>query len=256
MKNLLKQKLDRGKNAIGTFVWSVSPYIMECLGYTGLDFAIIDAEHSSIGTETTVELVRAAKLRGLTPVVRAKDNSGSSILKMLDLGAEALVVPGIQTVEDAKEAVSHAKYMDLGRRGFGKCRLAGYGFEEYAKDLPEYFRISNEQTLLLPMCESMQAVEQVEEILAVPGIDGLFCGPYDLSLDMGIPGQFDDPNHRAAMQRVADACRKANKYALVFSNSVEAAKEHMRMGFQAPTIRIDTEVMITAYRSILAALEK
>lgn len=254
MKNLLKQKLDSGANAFGTFVWSVSPYVVECLGYSGLDYVIIDSEHSPIDTESAVNLVRAAQLHGLTPAIRAKDGSRASILKMLDLGAQALIIPNLRTVEEVKTAVDFAKYPGIGRRGFAQCREAGYGFENFASDLNEYFLTSNAQTLLLPMCETVSLLEHIEEVVSLHGVDGVFVGPYDLSLDMGIPGDFSSPVLTAALQKIADACRNAKKYALIYSNSTDAAKQHIGMGFQAPAMGIDTQTIIRAYKNMLAGL--
>lgn len=254
MNNLLKQKLDKGENAFGSFVWSASPYVVECLGYSGLDYVIIDSEHSPIDTESTVNLVRTAQLHGLTPVVRAKDASRSSVLKMLDLGAQALIIPNLHTVEEVKNAVDFAKYPDIGRRGFAQCREAGYGFKDFASDLNEYFLTSNTQTLLLPMCETADLLEHIDEVVSLDGVDGIFVGPYDLSLDMGIPGDFSSPAMIAALQKIADACRKAHKYALIYSNSAETAKQHIKMGFQAPAVGIDTQTIIRAYKNMLAGL--
>lgn len=251
MENLLKAKLDRGERAFGTFIWSASSLVTECLGYCGLDYVIIDSEHSPIDTEGAINMIRSAKLHGLTPVVRAKDGSRPAILKMLDLGAEGLIIPNIHTVDEVRSAVDFAKYTPVGRRGFAQGRRAGYGFEDYAADIDNYLRVSNEQTMLLPMCETADMLEHIEEAAALDGVDGIFVGPYDLSLDMGIPGRFDRPEFQAALRRIEAACRSAGKYSFIFSNSPETAVAHLKLGYQAPAIGTDTQTIIRAYRDAL-----
>lgn len=256
MKNKLKEVLDSGNNALGTFVWSANACAAECLGYAGLDYIIIDSEHSPIDTENAADMIRAAKLHGLTPVVRTKDHQRTSVLKMLDLGAEALIIPNLHTIDEVKQAVDFAKYTPIGRRGFAQCREAGYGFEAYAADLNNYLEVSNRETLLLPMCETESLLNCIEEVVSMPGVDGVFVGPYDLSLDMGMPGKFDAQECQAALRRIARACRNADKYAFIYSSSAELARNHIDMGYQAPAIGIDTQMLIRAYRRELANVRR
>ncbi len=254
LKNLLKEKLDAGKNPVGTFFCSGSACVAECLGYTGLDFIVIDAEHSDVDAETATGLIRAAELHGVTPVVRAKDGTRPSILKMLDAGAHALIIPNVHTPDEARGAVDYAKYTPVGRRGYAKGRRAGFGYEDYAVELKRYLRESNEQTLLFPMCETVGAFEHIEEIAAIDGVDGIFVGPYDLSLDMGIPGEFAAPEFQAALKRVAAVCREAGKYSMIFAGTPDTAKEYIRLGYQSAAVGTDTDAVIRAYRSVVESV--
>lgn len=254
MENSLKKKLDNGDQAVGTFVWSASSYLVDALGQSGLDYVILDAEHSPVSVDNAGNLIRAAQLGGLTPVVRAKDGSRPAILSMLDLGAEGIIVPNLHTLDQVKAAVDFAKYPPIGRRGFAQCRGAGYGFAAHAACLESYFQVSNRQTLLLPMCETVGLLEQIEEVAALEGVDGIFVGPYDLSLDLGMPGQFAAPVFRQALERIARACAQAGKYAMIYSNTPETAQEHAAMGYQALTMGIDVQKLVQAYREALAQI--
>ncbi len=255
MQNMVKEKLERKEKVFGTFFWSSSNTIAESLGYAGLDYIIIDSEHSTIDTEGTVDLIRTAKLRNLTPFVRVQDVSRASILKMLDAGAEALVIPCLKSEEEVRRIVEYGKYAPIGQRGFAFSRRAGYGYEDCAKSIDNYFKVSNEETLLLPMCETAELLADIEKIVEIEGVDGIFVGPYDLSIALGMPGQFDAPEFKAALKRIVEACKQAGKYAMIFSSSKEAAKEHLAMGYDSSTISMDVQMIIEAYRRTLKAIK-
>lgn len=249
MNNAVKEKLLAGQLVLGTFVWSMSEVVTECMGYTGMDYVVFDSEHSAVDTEGAIQLIRVAQMQGLSPIVRVKDASRAAILKMLDCGAQALIVPGIKTVDEVRRMVEYGKYPPVGQRGFAMSRRAGYGFAESANNLSSYFETSNATTMLLPMCETAEALESIEEIVRVEGVDGIYVGPYDLSISLGIAGEFAHPNFMRALQRIVAACKAVGKYAFIFSNSVEAAQQHIAMGFHAPTLSGDTIMLIKAYKT-------
>ena len=256
MKNNVKAKLDMGEKVFGTFLWSASATVAECMGYCGLDFVIIDGEHSPIDMEGTVNMMRAAKLKGLTPFVRAKDHSRSSILKMLDAGAEGIIIPYLKTVEDVKQAIGWGKYQPIGERGFAQGRNPGYGYEPYAQEVQEYFATSNRETLLFPMCETAELLENLEEVVKLEGVDGIFVGPYDLSVALGAPGVFDTKEFREALRYIAHVCRENGKYTIIFSNGPEAAKEHFSLGYHGTALGIDVQTLIQEYRDKVEAVKK
>lgn len=255
MKNNVKAKLDAKEKVFGTFLWSASDTVAECMGYCGLDYVIIDGEHSPIDTEGTVNMMRAAKLKGLTPFVRVKDHSRSSILKMLDAGAEGIIIPYLKTVEDVKQVIGWGKYQPIGERGFAQGRNPGYGYEPYAKEVQEYFATSNRETLLFPMCETAELLENLEEVVKLEGVDGIFVGPYDLSVALGAPGVFDTKEFRDALQYIADVCRENGKYTLIFSNGPKAAKEHFSLGYHGIALGIDVQILIQGYRDQVEAVK-
>lgn len=253
MKNTVLEKFKKGEKSLGTFTHLLSATAIEALAYTGLDYVIIDMEHSPVGTEGAAELVRAASGAGLCPFVRVDDISRASILKMLDVGALGLVVPKVETVEQVRELVMHAKFAPLGDRGFCPTRDGGWGSaENFAGGMGGYMNSVNNDTLLLPQCETRGCLEHVEEIAAIPGVDGLFIGPFDLSIAIGKPGQFDDPEFLAAVARVLAACRASGKLAVVYCGAAEKAKAYFAEGFHSATVSLDVSELMAAYKKLVA----
>lgn len=146
MENTLKQKLAAGARPIGTFFDTASVSLMECLGRTGLDFAIIDNEHSPIEAETTAALVRASELSGICPLARVREISRPAVLKLLDVGVQGLIVPNVKTLAQVQELVNYAKYYPIGQRGFCPSRKDGWGFDGLGS-VPETMRHFNGETL-------------------------------------------------------------------------------------------------------------
>ncbi len=251
MKNRLKEKMLMGDKLLGTFFHLASNTAIECLGLAGLDFLIIDTEHGPFEVETSMDFIRTAELGNITPLVRIKDVTRPSVLKMLDAGAKGLIIPCVDTVEQVKSLVEWGKYYPLGRRGFFPGRPAGYGFKEYAADLDTYFKTSNEETLLIPQCETMGFLNNIEEIVNIDGIDGIFIGPYDLSIAMGKPAQFKDPEFLEAVSKVLKACKKAKKFSFIYTGSNAAARSYFEEGFDGVAVNFDAAVYINAYKDII-----
>ncbi|MDY0236242.1 MAG: aldolase/citrate lyase family protein [Gudongella sp.] len=251
MINNLKSKMQNGERTLGTFLELGSELAIECLGYTGLDFFIIDQEHGPFDIGETVGFLRAAELSEITPLVRVKDISRPSILKNLDIGAKGLIVPNVESVEEAKLLVEWAKYSPIGKRGYFMARPSGYGNKDYAKDMNNYFETSNKETLLIPQCETMGALNNIEEILALEGIDGIFIGPFDLTIAMGIPAQFSAPEYKKALDRVLKACKENNKFCFIFSPDKKTAQEYINSGFDAVAIGMDASHYIQAFKDLV-----
>lgn len=251
MKNELKAKLDSGKQVLGTFFEIGGNTAVESLGLAGLDFLIIDSEHGPFDVESAQELIRTAELGQITPLVRVKNHERSSILKMLDVGAKGLIIPNIHTVEEVKQLVEHGKYTPVGNRGFFFGRAAGYGYADFAGNVDAYFETCNRETLLIPQCETVGCLENIETIAGMEGVYGIFVGPYDLSISMGIPAQFDHPDFVKALVRIVNACKVAGKAAFIFAGSSDAAKAHFANGFDGVAISTDVSVYINAYKRIV-----
>ena len=216
MKNRFLEKYRAGGKSLGTFTHLLSAPAVEALARAGLDYVIIDIEHSPIGAEHAAELISTASGAGLAPFVRIDEISRSPVLKMLDAGAAGLIVPQLESVEQAEKLVSWA----------------------------------NENTLLIPQCETAGCLEHIEEIVAVEGVDGIFIGPFDLSIALGIPGRFDDARHIAAVERVRLACERAGKPCIMFCGSGEAAAGYFAQGFPSVTAGLDISFMIDAVRAM------
>ena len=255
MKNTLKEKLLSGKKPVGMFVGSGSAAVVECLGRTGLDFVVIDNEHSPIEAETSMDLIRAAELSGLCPLARVREISRPAVLKLLDVGAQGLIVPNVRSVDDVKKLISYAKYAPVGDRGFCPTRKDGWGFDT-AETVPELMARLNAETLLIPQCETLDALNAIEDIAALSGVDGIFVGPFDLSISMGLPGQFDHPDFTAAVDRIVRACHDAGKSCLFFGGTPEAVTAGFRKGFDGMAYSIDTVALIKAVRSDVATIRK
>lgn len=257
LKNTVLEKFKQNKKTIGTFIQLQSITALESIGYTDLDYCIIDMEHSPISTGGTERLIAAAQTSGITPFVRVNEISRSPILKMLDAGAQGLIIPGVETVEQVKQLIRYAKFTPVGNRGYAPTRDAGWGYASHASgNIKDYMEICNRETLLIPQCETLGCLEHIEEITALDGVDGIFIGPFDLSIAMGKPAQFDDLEVKKAFARVLKACKSVNKMCFIFAGTSEAGNNYLADGFDSIAVGVDNSVLIEAYRNILAKVIK
>jgi 2-keto-3-deoxy-L-rhamnonate aldolase RhmA len=196
----IKEKICNGEPSIGSWMSMAHPSIAEILAMAGFDWVVIETEHTAIDVSEVLRLIIAIEQRSAVPLVRLAWNDPIQAKAVLDSGAAGVLVPMVNTKADAKLTVQMTKYPPLGSRGVGLARAQGYGeyFDEYVKN-------ANDDTLLIVQIEHKDAVANIEEILSVPGIDGTFIGPYDLSLSLGIPGQIGHPEVLAAKRKVLDA---------------------------------------------------
>jgi 4-hydroxy-2-oxoheptanedioate aldolase len=209
--NKTKAKLARGEVAFGSEIMFPSADVVEILGYAGLDFVYMDLEHSSTTHESLAHMIRAAEIGGATPLVRIPQQSpgqyAGTILRILDLGAMGVIVPHVDTREEAEAVVDAMKYRPRGNRGmFDISRVTGYGLRLPGR---EYVRRANEETLVVVMIESALGLENVEAILGVDGVDVVQIGSSDLSQSLGYHGDLTAPPVLAAIERIVAAARKA-----------------------------------------------
>ncbi|MDR3332723.1 MAG: 4-hydroxy-2-oxovalerate aldolase [Synergistaceae bacterium] len=251
MKNLVREKILSGGNVVGTFFELGGMTAVECLGLSGLDFFIIDTEHGPFDVESAGGFVIAAGQRGIIPFARVKDSTRPSILKMLDIGAKGLIIPCLRSVEEAKRLVEFGKYYPLGLRGVAHSRSTGFGFEPFASDLVSYFEIANRETLIIPQCETRECLENIEEIAAIEGIDGIFVGPYDLSVALGKPAQIDAPEMTSAIARILAACKTFGKFSFIYVGGVDAARRYLTDGFDGVAYAMDSMIYVEAYQKII-----
>lgn len=245
--NKTRHIIAEGGSAFGTFAMLGEPALVEMIGYAGLDFVLIDTEHSGNTTEQVGNLVRAAELSGITPIVRVTTNSHELILRALDAGAAGVLVPQVNTAAEAAAAVRAARYAPQGERGVaGVVRAARYGFVPMA----DYLKDSNRENLVITQVEHIDAVKNLESILAVEGIDGIFIGPTDLSQSMGITGQFNDPELKKTIHSVIDKTRRTNKWAGIFCLNAEDAAYWKAAGAQFLTIATEGMIFGAAVRKL------
>ena len=251
MENTVLEKFHQGRQSLGTFSAIGSPLAVESLRYTGLDYVIVDTEHSPAGIESAAAQIAAAQGAGLTALARANEISRTAVLRLLDVGAQGVVVPCVETVEEVRELVRYAKFAPLGNRGFCPTRDGGWGHAAHAVSISGYMETSNRETLLLPQCETVGCLEHIEEITAMDGVDGIFVGPFDLSIALGRPMAFDCDELRAALDRILTACHKNNKMAFIFCGDAQAAKTRAAQGFDSVTAGLDIMALVDSYRAMV-----
>lgn len=249
--NKLQEKIRSGQKTVGTFLSAGNPSIAEAIGYSGMDYIIIDTEHGPFEAEGVLEIMRGAELGGTTALVRVKDCSRPAVLKMLDIGARGLIVPQIHTVEEVRQIIDYAKFFPLGNRGVCFTRASGYGADEIAQQPMEgYFKDMNERTMIIPQCETAGCLEHIEEVCALEGVSGIFIGPFDLSCALGIPGHFDEPKFQQALERILKAVHDAGKFCIMFSTSTDAARGYFARGFDSVTVSLEYDIIISAMRRV------
>ena len=205
-KNRVKTILREGGLALGTYVGGIAdPQIVEIIGHAGFDAAFIDMEHTSFDLRDVQLMVMAAERVGITPIVRTPGFDPAFILRLLDMGVQGIQVPHINDARAAREAVKAVRYAPLGDRGMaGASRASDYGKVAVAQHLEE----SNREISLAVMVEDLPALEEIDAISSIDGIDIVAVGPSDMSRALGVGGSADHPKLREVIHRVADAVRK------------------------------------------------
>ncbi|MBT3378338.1 MAG: 2,4-dihydroxyhept-2-ene-1,7-dioic acid aldolase [Lentisphaerae bacterium] len=244
----LATKVRNGEVTIGTWIQAGHPTIAEVLAEAGFDWIAADCEHTDIDMTQFAGLARAMYGRGPAPLVRVRENDTLAIRQVLDMGAEGVIVPLVNSPAEAEAAVRAAKYPPQGVRGFAFSRMNDWG-----ETFEDYLAQANSTVLVIVMIESREGVENIDDILAVPGVDGVFIGPYDMSGSYGIPGQTQDPIIKAACAQVAVACKQAGKAAgiHVVLPSAAAIQEAVADGFTFIAVGVDTVFLAEAAKSAL-----
>ncbi len=210
-ENTLKQRLQEGQAVFGVMITFPSATMVEMLGHLGFDWVLIDNEHGSITVDNSEDLVRAAEITGMAPIVRPVGNKPEIIAPFLDRGAWGVQIPHVNTAEEARAAVDAVKYPPVGHRGlFSGSRPGKYGFAGATAD---YVDEANRNTLVCLMLEEVEAIENLEDMVTVDGVDVFFIGSGDLSASMGYPGQQTHPEVQALMEKGITTIREAGKIA-------------------------------------------
>lgn len=241
--NKIKEKILSGKPVFGSWMQIPSGDIAEIIARENYDFCAADMEHSEISNAALVEIFRGLKGSECLACARVAANEKMKIRAPLDLGANVLIVPLVNSAEEARQAVSFAKYPPDGVRGYAFCRA-----NNWSRDFDKYVKQSNEDVLLLAMIETKTAVENIDEILSVEGIDGVFVGPYDMSGSYGIVGDLQNDIVRNAIKKVVDACKKHNKIAgqHITHPTPENIKEAVEQGYRFLALGIDALYLVQA----------
>lgn len=248
----LKRKLQDQKFVVGTFLGIPSPVVVELLGLGGVDFVVIDCEHSAIDLKDTENLIRAGHSTQISVLVRVARCDSHLISQPLDMGAAGIHVPQIECPEMARKVVSAARYHPLGSRGLQPyVRSASYR----AYGTAEYLAHANDDSLLVAQIEGKKGMDNLESILKVEGLDIAFFGPYDLSQSLGIPGQVKNPRVLDMVKSAIEIARQSGKHVGIYCDDVETAIQYRSIGVSYLTVGIDTAMLLSAARSLATMLK-
>lgn len=203
--NPLKQKLMNHEQTYGCWITLAHPLIPELLAPAGFDWLTVDMEHSSIELNDLLTLLIGIEANGMVPLVRVGENDANLIKRVMDAGAYGIIVANIRSAQEAQAAVDAVKYPPVGSRGVGLYRA-----QQFGRNFESYLRWVEEQSVVIVQIEHIEAVEQIDEIFTVSGVDGFMIGPYDLSGSLHKPGQFEDSLVKEAIQKVLAAGKKHN----------------------------------------------
>ena len=248
--NETKGRLRAGECVHGCFVRYPDPGLVELVALQGFDFVVLDGEHGTMEPRDCENLVRAAEVRGVTPLVRVPANDPPVILRFLDTGALGVHVPLASSPEDADAAVRAVKYWPRGARGLAGVRAASYGQEE---PLADYVARANEETLVVIQIETREALERVDEIAAVDDVDVVFVGPTDLSQALGVPGRASHSSVQEAFDAIARAVAGAAPALGVLVPDLEEARRWRERGATYIAVTVDS-LLVRGARELLTAL--
>jgi len=230
---------------IGSWITLNHFSIAEVMADAGFDWLCIDMEHSVIDYYEAEILIAAIKSKGLTPFVRVGENNTRIIKRVLDAGAEGIIVPSVNTKADAHKAVQSAKYSPYGKRGVGLARAQdyGFGFEKYRDEVSKKIKV-------IAQIEHIDAINNLQEIISTEGIDGTFIGPYDLSGSMGKPGKYKDHDVKEAIATYEKIAKQHDKLIgfHVISPDNELVKEKIKSGYNFIAFSLDTLFLGTICR--------
>jgi 4-hydroxy-2-oxoheptanedioate aldolase len=249
--NKFKTALARGEPQFGLINSVPAPLLVEMLGYAGYDFVLLDLEHVGVNPQTLENLIRAAECSGVTPLVRVPGALPEIILRVLDAGAQGIVVPHVRSAEEARRACEAARYHPRGSRGISGGRTTGFG----TLKLTEYFERANTELTVAVMIEDKEGVEAIDEILAVPGVDLVIEGAIDLSQSYGVPGDAQHSAVRAAIRQVAECCREAGIPFCAVPRIEGEVEDWLGQGVRAFLVGDDRAVAFRALKAHLADLK-
>lgn len=245
-----KERLHGGRPALGGWMMIGHPTVAEAMAGEGFDWLAVDMEHTATGVREFHQVALAVQGRGVDLLARLHSCDPVLAKLVLDAGAAGIIVPSVNTPEEAARAVAMAKFPPQGIRGASLCRATDHG-----RNFAAYFAQHNERVLVVVMLEHIDAARRADEILAVPGIDAAFIGPYDLSASMGLAGQVEHPLVVAAQQMIVEACQRHRVAAgiHVVSTEPDAVGRRIQAGYRFIACGLDTLFIMQGCRQMLAA---
>lgn len=250
--NRTKAKLAAGELCVGTMLVEIrQPGVMTMLANGGFDFVLLDNEHGPFAVETIAELCRAARSEGVTPIVRIPELTYAHVAQSLDGGAQGIMLPRVIERAQVEECVRYMKYAPEGKRGAVLAR--GHTMFK-AGPLVETLAAMNKETMLVVQVETKEAVDRLDDLLAVPGVDAALIGPTDLSLALGVGGQMEHPTLVAAIEATIAACARHNVIPAIHTNDVGMTAAWARRGMRLVSINSEVGLLTGAARSAIATI--
>jgi len=246
-ENRLKKALKEGKTCFGTMVSSYrSPQIAQILAVCGWDYFIMDTEHGIFDYESLADIMTVARTEEIVPLIRVTANIYPLLARALDVGAMGVICPRVQTPEDVRLIIDSCKYPPIGQRGLSMSAIH-HAFRGATQK--EYVEWANANTLVIIQPETQLALDNIEKLVSIPGVDGVMIGPNDLSLSFGISGELKHPKMVAAYEQIIAACRKHGVAAGVHLMDLEWAKEWIGKGMRFLTYHSDVRFMMDAAKA-------
>ena len=251
-KKTLRQRALAGEPVLGAMIFEFFvPGMPQILSLAGAEYAIYDMEHAGLGLETLKMLVAASRGTGVVPMVRVPRAEYHFIARALDVGAQGVMVPMVESAEQARDIAAAARYPRQGRRG----AAFGFAHDDYAPGDPlDKMKAADRRNMVIAQIETEHGLEAVEDIAAVPGIDCLWLGHFDLTNFLGIPGQFDHPAYLAAVKRIVAAGRKHGKALGFMAADATWARQYRGHGFNMIATGTDQGLLIAGVRGVLQAV--
>src|SRR5688572_26050828 len=248
MTNEFRARLKRREKLVGTMVTLASAASAELLASLGFDWLFVDAEHGPLETRELLGILQAVGDKTAC-IVRVPEAAEVPIKKALDLGAHGIIVPQVNTAEQAADVVRFARYAPEGARGVGLARAHGYGLK-----FREYLSAANREIAVIVQAEHVSAVDNIEAIVRVPGVDAVLLGPYDLSASLGKMGEIDAPAVVAAIGRVTDVCTAAGMPLGYFGVTAAAVHPYVARGYSLIVAGVDTLYLANGAKALLKDL--
>ena len=244
-----KRALKEGKTTFGIWITIASPDVTEALSRVGFDWFVMDMEHAPLGISEVEGLIRPMNGSNTSPLVRVAWNDPVLIKLALDTGAEGVLIPWVNSKEDAERAVRACRYPPDGVRGVGPRRASVYWLDE------TYTKRANEELAVVVQIETEKAIKNMRDILSVEGVDAFFVGPYDLSFSLGVPGEFESDTFKDAMAEIVEVMNETGKPGGIWADSAEDAVKRVRQGFKFVAISADILLLVKTAKAILEGIK-
>ena len=248
----IRQRLRNNDVVISAMLRFPSPAAMEIMALAGVDLVIIDNEHYPFDEETMIDLVRAADVRGMACAVRVPNAEPTRIAQIMDYGVDGILVPSVDSYEEAMQLVNAVKYAPVGERGFCPItRAASYG---NGMTPEEFARRSNENSFVVPQIETKEGVEDVDRILAIPQTDWVPIGPSDLTASYGCPGKYDDPRVVNAIKTVREKALAVRKIGWEMYHTPETMAQAKKDGTYFLSLGSDQQILMNGLKQLVGAV--